>query len=195
MLDPRWQRSRTSLIEAMLELAAEQSVNDISVQVLAKRAGVDRTTFYNHAKTPLDLISQVLREEMEENHNQWYSEVERHLVSPQQLQEQGFRIFLTHVDSRRAIFRQSTLGDGLGLLETVLIPFLREKIRTLLDDEYYSFDTGVTLSPLEKDMAAQGAASHIAGMTMVWLRSDEKLSFDDLITSFKKIVPSWLNLV
>ena len=47
-MDPRIARTRGSLQEALLELARERELDDISVGDVAERAGVNRSSFYQH---------------------------------------------------------------------------------------------------------------------------------------------------
>src|SRR5690606_42068527 len=46
--DPRAQRTRASLRAAVLDLAAERDLSAITVSAVAKRAGLNRATFYLH---------------------------------------------------------------------------------------------------------------------------------------------------
>jgi AcrR family transcriptional regulator len=47
-MDPRIARTRSSLQEALLGLAREHPLDDISVADIAERAGVNRSSFYQH---------------------------------------------------------------------------------------------------------------------------------------------------
>ena len=47
-LDPRIRRSRSALETALRELIAERDLSQISVSDITKRAGVNRSTFYEH---------------------------------------------------------------------------------------------------------------------------------------------------
>lgn len=46
--DPRVQRTRERLRRSLLELLAEEDYRDITLQDVVERAGVARSTFYNH---------------------------------------------------------------------------------------------------------------------------------------------------
>lgn len=46
--DPRFNRSRTALIAAVIQLAREQPIESISITQVAEAAGVTRPTFYQH---------------------------------------------------------------------------------------------------------------------------------------------------
>lgn len=47
-MDPRTRRSRSALEAALLELIAERELAQISISDVTKRAGVNRSTFYEH---------------------------------------------------------------------------------------------------------------------------------------------------
>jgi AcrR family transcriptional regulator len=55
--DPRIRRSRSALEAALRELIAERELGQISVSDLTKRAGVDRSTFYEHYTDVGDLAA------------------------------------------------------------------------------------------------------------------------------------------
>ena len=57
--DPRITRTTHAFERAIVELAAQRPVSQITVAELADRAGVTRATFYNRYTTPLDLLIQV----------------------------------------------------------------------------------------------------------------------------------------
>lgn len=60
--DPRVQRTRRLLQQALLELFAEKSFQSISVQDITERATVNRATFYAHFEDKYDLLNSYIRE-------------------------------------------------------------------------------------------------------------------------------------
>src|SRR3546814_16021520 len=64
--DPRVERTRARLAEAVLALAAERDITTASVSELTRRAGVNRSTFYAHADTPVELLTRVLAAELDD---------------------------------------------------------------------------------------------------------------------------------
>ena len=58
-LDLRFQRTRKSLWEALTTLMKKKGVEQISVTELSKLAGVNRTTFYLHYRTPSDALDDI----------------------------------------------------------------------------------------------------------------------------------------
>src|SRR5882757_5615558 len=63
--DPRIVRTAQALEQAIVELASERPVSQITVAELADRAGVTRATFYNRCSSPLELLIQVLFADLE----------------------------------------------------------------------------------------------------------------------------------
>ncbi|WP_062204258.1 TetR/AcrR family transcriptional regulator [Demequina salsinemoris] len=59
-VDPRFARSATALETAVLQLAAERPIEELSVSEIARAAHVSRATFYNHAESPEELLGRVL---------------------------------------------------------------------------------------------------------------------------------------
>ena len=60
--DPRVQRTHKLLQEALIELTAERGFDAITVGDIAKRATVNRATFYRHYQDKHDLLEQIFRE-------------------------------------------------------------------------------------------------------------------------------------
>src|ERR1700730_11357443 len=66
--DPRIIRTDQALAQAIVELAAQRPVSQITVADLAGRAGVTRATFYNRYSSPLELLIGVLYADLERVH-------------------------------------------------------------------------------------------------------------------------------
>lgn len=65
-LDPRKIRTRRLLETSLLALLEEQEITDITVGEIARRAGVNRNTFYLHYRDKDDLLAQTLEDLFEE---------------------------------------------------------------------------------------------------------------------------------
>lgn len=64
-LDPRVRRTRQLLQEALLGLIREQSFDDVTVQDITERAGLNRATFYLHYRDKDDLLTQIMKEALD----------------------------------------------------------------------------------------------------------------------------------
>ncbi|WP_257452171.1 TetR/AcrR family transcriptional regulator [Archangium lipolyticum] len=61
-MDPRVQRSRAMLRDALLGLIRERGFDAISVQDITERAQLNRSTFYLHYRDKDELLTQVMRD-------------------------------------------------------------------------------------------------------------------------------------
>ncbi|MEO1063713.1 MAG: TetR/AcrR family transcriptional regulator [Actinomycetota bacterium] len=59
-LDPRVERSRRVIGDATLELLAEVGYGALTVEGVAKRAGVGKSTIYRHWESKLDLVTDAI---------------------------------------------------------------------------------------------------------------------------------------
>lgn len=64
--DPRVKHTRQRLLQALVELGAEQNLNSISIQAIAARAGVNRATFYAHFENKSALIEVAMRDAIQQ---------------------------------------------------------------------------------------------------------------------------------
>lgn len=64
-LDPRVRRTRQLLQEALIELIEEKSMESVTVQDIAARAGVNRATFYAHFEDKNALLNYMVRDKFQ----------------------------------------------------------------------------------------------------------------------------------
>ncbi len=62
--DPRASRTRAALKEALLQLLERGSWGDITVAGIVRRAGVARSSFYEHFNTKADLLDEIFSDMM-----------------------------------------------------------------------------------------------------------------------------------
>ncbi|WP_335504552.1 TetR/AcrR family transcriptional regulator, partial [Bacillus sp. JJ722] len=72
MEDPRAERSRAYLKEALLILLLKHSYENIKVEDIARKAGVNRSTFYAHYKSKNMLLKDVIYDTLEKIHTVLY---------------------------------------------------------------------------------------------------------------------------
>src|SRR5579862_5346490 len=105
--DPRIARTARACGVAIVELASERPISQITVADLAERAGVTRATFYNHYGSPLELLIQILVADLERAH---FLEEERRIdgsFSDAQLLRLATAEVADHIDRFKAIYRHA----------------------------------------------------------------------------------------
>ena len=65
-VDPRIKRTRKLLQQAFQELMTDRGFQDISVQDIADRAGINRATFYAHFEDKYDLLRASVSDALEQ---------------------------------------------------------------------------------------------------------------------------------
>lgn len=117
-MDPRYRRSREALRAAVYRLAEAQPIAEVSVTDLCREAGVTRDTFYRHAASPLELLADVLREELE-----GIARAHPDLgggSGPEAGMRAGVRALLVHVAEHHGVYRHAARPHLLGPLRNVL---------------------------------------------------------------------------
>lgn len=190
--DPRWQRSRKALTEAILELASEQPVHKLTVRAITQRAGVDRTTFYHHAETPEALLRHVLRGELDEILDEFQTEIYNPEVDWAESQEAGLRLLLSHVVDRQEIYRASLRNGNDNLVQRVLGAHFTEAVRVLLDEGAYPLPEIEPLDNASKDFAARGVSGGLVGAITSWLLLPAPLDIETFLKNFQLFFPSWV---
>jgi len=61
-MDSRVQRTRDVVLQAALDRLAESGLDGLTIDAVARQAGVARTTVYRHWTSPLEIVADALRE-------------------------------------------------------------------------------------------------------------------------------------
>lgn len=73
-VDPRVKRTRRLLREALLSLLREKSFDALTVQDITERAEINRVTFYLHYRDKHDLLTQAMKDVVDELNAEFESE-------------------------------------------------------------------------------------------------------------------------
>jgi AcrR family transcriptional regulator len=115
--DRRVSRTRRALRQALVDLLPESAYESITVQDIARRADVGRSTFYAHYVDKEDLLVESLRELGE-------------LVAVDQAEPLGFaRPLLEHVAEVRPMFRALLGRCGPTVVQDTFAEMIREVLR------------------------------------------------------------------
>ncbi len=184
MIDARIAQTRSRLTEAILELAATTPVSSISVAAVARRAGINRATFYDHYSSPSDLLADALSAEFDAMRRR-YLALHDASASPAEALRTGLHRLLGYVESRRAIYERALGGTP------------EPEVTRILSDAFSAACFGVLQEtvdpPLPRDRArviAAFAASGAVASIGDWLASPD-LSRDELIDVLVEAFPRW----
>ncbi|MBO3085135.1 TetR/AcrR family transcriptional regulator [Cellulomonas fengjieae] len=164
-VDPRVLRTRRLLQDALLALARERSLDEISVADVADRATVNRSTFYQHYTDTDTLLSDAL-DAQAALVGADLSTIHPSLVSgetPEVLVR-----YATHVADNLALYR-SVLGEHGS---PVAVSRLRRRIGALALEGLERHGAPPALAAIPRPIAAAAIAGSVIGVFVAWLERD-----------------------
>ncbi|MCU1438909.1 MAG: hypothetical protein JWP66_1996 [Naasia sp.] len=166
-MDPRQARSREALEGAIVALARENRLEAITASEVAAAAGVSRPTFYAHAKSPADLLGQVMGRTLRE----LVEGVRARTPEGQIAIIEAERSLVAHVREYADIYRRNLPGRLPGGLRDVLIDHLESNLRDFLErhPEVMPAPIREALREQETAMYAAICASGVVAGLETWL--------------------------
>jgi AcrR family transcriptional regulator len=190
-MDPRAQRSRDRLTAAVLDLAGNGRLDDVSVSELAQLAGVTRDTFYRHTTSVTDLLASALTEKLEEFVRSYPTELPP-LAELAEVLRRGELDLLQHIVDYSAVYRTAFGARNAAPVRRAVEGVIQAQIEIAL--RAYP-----ALSPLgERDaddravhmVAAYAAAGTIAAVE-VWLSSADPSDVASAVRIISAGAPRW----
>lgn len=189
-MDVRQQRSRDQLFGAALRLAAQVPVGSLSVTEIAREAGVHRSTFYELATSPADLVERALRAELDDLRAGLLADDQADLDRAVTRVTRGV---LEHVRRHVDVYRRGLADDsGVASLHPMLARHFRETSRLLSDHARLRVDLdvpGVSGEQVE-DTAIRFVAAATVGAIESWLATDA-LDVDAFLALYLQLLPAW----
>lgn len=189
-MDARRRRSQDRLHGAVLGLARDTPVADLTITQLAEAAGVHRSTFYEHAASPGDLLRDALRAELDDPRTGLLDDPGDTDAAVREVTRRVLEHVRRHVPIyRRGLARHSGPGSPHGMLSEHFLETSRRLI-----------ETGRLRLPLQvpgvpddavADTAARFVAQGTVGAIQGWLDlpgEPEVAVFEDL---YRALIPVW----
>jgi len=188
--DPRATRTRQALRDALRSLLTTHALDDVSVAMLCREAGVHRTTFYGHAPGvhqfavaeftgDLDRIATVPVDTADESPAHVAG---RYLAS--------LREMLAHLEEDRTVYRALLTSDSRGSFRAALESRLRARAETALAVFAGRHVDGAPTGARERTEAAAFIAGALVGVIDVWTLSDD-VDVIDAGTRITTLLPRW----
>lgn len=189
-MDVRQQRSRARLMAAALRLATASPVPTLTVAGVAREAGVHRSTFYELATSPADLVEQALVDELDALRAALLSDTTDDLDAAVTAVT---RDVLEHVRRHAAIYRRGLADDsGPASLHPMLARHFRETGRALV--ERARLRVAVEVPGVPSDTVERAALRFVASATVgvieEWLCT-EPLDVDAFLAVQVRLLPDW----
>jgi AcrR family transcriptional regulator len=183
--DPRVTRTDQALAQAIVELAAQRPVSQITVADLAGRAGVTRATFYNRYSNPLGLLIGVLYADLERVHRLEDARRAEGRYPAAQMLRLATGDVADHVERFMAVY-QHALRDPAddGVFEALVRHFTDYALT------FIARSTHPDLPGTNHRVIAQFVAHGFAGAIKAWV-SDDAVTKADLVEAAVACAPVW----
>ena len=191
-MDARRRRSQESLFRAVLARASALPLIEVTVTDVAADAGVNRSTFYQHAATVPQLLRDALRSQLDEARAE-------HLqgLTPEEVPaalEGVTRSVLRHIDANALIYQRAfdgapgepAAGDAAGLAVMLTDHFATSAAEVLAH--------GGVATPGGPDTAGAAAryiAAGTVGAIQAWLRTPGERDVDAFAEVITLLHPAW----
>jgi AcrR family transcriptional regulator len=165
-MDPRIARTRASLQEALLELASENELGEIAIADIVERAGVNRSSFYQHYPDKETLLADALDAAVERAGAELPD-----LSGPLEGPPAALLSYLRHLDEHADVYRR-VLGEHGSPIVTGR---LRARIEAAVSETISQSQTGA-FAGVPLDVVAAGIAGSVLGVLSAWLDRDPRPS-------------------
>ena len=181
--DPRVTRTRNLIEEAFLAVMEEKGFEDLSIQDVTERAGINRATFYSHFEDKFALLQARIRSS-----------------SSEELKKRGLCHRSLERESVRELFR-TVCSYVSGLHEHCRPP--HEQLDWLLERQIKELTTEVleewlrsakSDSECSAGLTAVAAGSAIYGLVQEWLKGNERQPMDAFVSSSLPLVTAILGI-
>jgi AcrR family transcriptional regulator len=183
--DPRILRTAQACEQAIVELASERPVSQITVAELADHAGVTRATFYNRYLSPLDLLIQVLLADLERAHRLEEARRTDGGYAAAQMLRLATGDVADHIERFHAVYQHAAHDPAdNGVFEALVRHFTDYSLA------FIARCTHPDLPNTNHEVIAQFVAHGFAGAIKAWLR-DDSVTKADLVESAVACAPRW----
>lgn len=163
-MDVRVERTRRRLQDALLELARERPLDEVTIAEIATRAGVNRSSFYQHYSDKETLLADALDAAAEAAAATLPSSYEPPSGPPQALV-----VFLRHVDDHAELYRSVFGPTG----SAAVLARLRARIDAIVRAGFVS-TASEAYDGLPLDIIAAGITGSALGVVEAWLMRDPR---------------------
>jgi len=182
-------RTRQRMFDAVLELASERSIATVTATDVANRAGMHRTTFYEYAESPVELLRRALADELDilrEQHLRGGTAAE----AAERVRRVTLGV-LDHLERHAEVYRHLDDTEG-SALQAFLSEHFQASSRMLLEQGALHVPGVAGQSPATVEAeAVRFVADGLVGAFAVWLRGPAPGDPEALLRVLDVLLPAW----
>jgi AcrR family transcriptional regulator len=183
MADARSERTLAALRAAILELASEVPVSQVSVTDVTTRAGINRATFYSHFSSPTLALVAALNADLDHLRIREKELAARADLTSEDVIRVGITGVVEHILRFEAIYRLVLQDTGDTVMHHALCAHFAESLQQILQ----------RLRPPDVPnhvVASQFVAHGLVGAIEIWLQ-DPRISQEELVDTVLATLPAW----
>lgn len=177
---PQGRETLQTLREALFSLMVEKSFDQITVTDIAERAGVDRTTFYLHARDKRELFELSQRQLLDE-----LFAGAQNVENLGQRACAGFQHMAAHARAYQALLSTPDVVTNHRMYE-YLAGHIEQVVRSRAATQGLE-------PPLPPDLIATFATSSLRGLARWWLEHDMPYSPEEMADIFQRLIQGGLS--
>lgn len=182
--DPRIARTRSLLWATLVALIKERGYAGISVQDIATRANVNRSTFYRHYEDKDDLFRQGCSDLYDSLFSKMQSIFERTANPEKRWTPEYFIQLFTLIDAESRTLK--VIGGGASNPDFRQI--MMDKIEVFVVEKRLRPFTSGSTRPEIDDLYATAVASIITGLATRWLSAPEQFTLEEVCTVYRTVI-------
>lgn len=190
--DPRIRRTRRLLNDAVLSLAEERDLADITISDITERAEINRATFYLHYRDKDDLVTQALDSLFAEFTAEDRAFLDTHGRLSADVVPPPLIALFEHLNERPRLYGRLLAGTGASAFGVRLRLFEEHQILLLWKEMGLQIAPGSP--PIE--LRARFATTALQGAVAWWLDNDRPESPHQMATwLWDLLAPFWFEMV
>ena len=187
MTDARIVRTRASLRAAILKLASQKPVTEITVSELATAADINRVTFYKHYASPAGALREALNSELDSSREAFLARFEAPTSNVRFDLISGINFVLDHIDENRKLYELSFADPDDGAVPSVLSNHFSDTIRLHLAAYIPKNGSSPDFDP---EIIACYCGAGLVGALHMWVRTGQT-DRELLLNSLTTLIPTW----
>ncbi len=179
--DPRVERTRKLIVDALIDLTIQKGFAAVTVQDIVTRAGINRATFYRHYQDKFDLLDQFAKavNQLPDSPSDSRSPIGADATVEKMIP--GLVRILEHVRSHAKFFQVILGKNGDPAFADKIRQYIQSRIRRLLPEGLLSDENAA-------DLYLGYVSSGAVGVLSWWLEHETPYSPEQLAAILSRII-------
>ena len=167
----------TLLAESFKELAVTQPIEKITIKEITDKAGVIRSTFYNHFQEKYDLLEWIVSKDRMDPVK---------LLIQNGMSEQAVVIILRNIEQEKEFYMRASRLEGQNSFEEIVKHCITEQLIEILENSIMA--PHIPSGWLTKERIAAYHAQSLAFLVISWIQSGMEVSPQEMVAAYNYMI-------